>query len=206
MDRQESDELVTRRAIADELRSLAAMVMLSTAPPPEMEATLALLRQASGRLSAPRRSGRYDGLPGLSPGSASNVAIWETHGAFGPANPLAPPVRAEEGDGRIVGTVTFGSAWEGGPGSVYGGFIAAAFDGVLGRAVISAGHLAVTRSLAVRFLRPTPLHTELRIEGSAQPRSGRQVAVEGSLWCGDEQTCAAEAVFVCVEPSHYRAP
>lgn len=206
----EADELlrsdvILRRAIAGELRSLAAMVMLSTAPAVDLETALALLRQSSQTLSASRRSGRYDGLAGLSPGSTANGAIWETHGAFGATNPLAPPVRAEEGDGKVTGTVTFGAAWEGGPGTVYGGFITAAFDGMLGRAVISAGHLGVTKSLTVRFLRPTPLNTDLRIEASAGPRSGREVPVEGSLWLGDVQTGAAEAIFVCVDASRYQA-
>ncbi len=41
-------------------------------------------------------------------------------------------------DGRIVGSVTFTAAYEGPPGCVHGGYVAAAFDELLG----------VTQSLA----------------------------------------------------------
>jgi Thioesterase superfamily len=166
---------------------------------------LSLVRQAVAELSTSTRKGRYDGLPGLTPGAAANDQIWETHGTFGHANPLAPPAVVEEAGGRVAGFVTFGGAWEGGPGTVYGGFIAAVFDGMLGRAVLSAGHVGVTRSLTVRYVRPTPLHKSLKIESMAGPRAGRHVPVTGRLWDDDHLTCEAEAIFACVEPDRYRA-
>ena len=51
---------------------------------------------------------------------------------IGRANPLAPPIALELDDDRIVGRVTFGAAYEGPPGCVHGGYVAAAFDEVLG--------------------------------------------------------------------------
>ncbi len=196
---------ITRRALANLVRSLASLTMLTTVEDRRLVQATELVREAVEDLSASARSGRYAGVPGLSPGSATNDLVWETHAAFGASNPLAPPVTAEEYQGRVTGNVTFGSAWEGGPGLVYGGFIAAVFDGMCGRAVMSAGHVGVTRSLNVRFLRPTPLRKSLKVQTVAGERVGRNVSVTGQLWDDDTLTCEVEAVFTCVQPDQYRA-
>jgi len=193
-----------RRLLAEQVRALASATVLTTAGDEALAKALALVRQATNELSSSTRSSRYDGVAGLAPGSPANDAIWETHAAFGLSNPLAPPVEPQEQAGRLTGSVTFGAAWEGGPGSVYGGFIAAAFDGMLGRAVLNAGHLGVTRSLTVRYLRPTPLGAPLRVESVARELVGRNVAVTGRMWAEDTLTCEAEAVFTCVDRDRYR--
>lgn len=193
-----------RHALAHQARALASATLLTTADDTALRAAAALVSQATAMLSGSVRSGRYEGVAGLMPGSATNEALWETHAAFGPANALAPPVEVVEADGRVDGVVTFGSSWEGGPGLVFGGFLAAVFDGLLGRAVISAGHLGVTRSLTVRYLRPTPLHTPVRVSSVAGGRVGRNVEVTAQMWVGDVLTCEAEAVFACVDPDRYR--
>lgn len=194
-----------RRALAADVRSLAAVTMLTRAAGESISDASDLVRKAIAELAAEARQGRYEGLAGLLPGAPTNERIWETHAAFGASNPLAPPVDVVEDNGRVAGTVTFGPAWEGGPGTVYGGFVAAVFDGMLGRAVISAGHLGVTKSLSVRFLRPTPLLRELKVESIAGSRVGRHVPVTGRLIDGDTVTCEAEATFACVEPARYHA-
>jgi acyl-coenzyme A thioesterase PaaI-like protein len=204
-ERDVTTEDAARRALAADIRSLAAVTMLTTQGAESISAASDLVRQAIVRLSRTARQGRYDGSAGLLPGAPTNEYIWETHGAFGASNALAPPVAVVERDGHVSGTVTFGPAWEGGPGTVYGGFIAAVFDGMLGRAVISAGHLAVTKSLSVRFLEPTPLLRELKVESTAGIRVGRDVQVNGRLMDGDTVTCEAEATFACVDPARYRA-
>jgi acyl-coenzyme A thioesterase PaaI-like protein len=193
-----------RRRLAEEIRALASATVLTTAGDEALEAALALVQQATGKLRTAMRSSRYEGVPGLAPGSPDNGAIWENHAAFGPSNPLAPPAKPEDHPGRVSASVTFAKAWEGGPGSVYGGFIAAVFDGMLGRAVINAGHLGVTRSLTVRYLRPTPLGAPLRIESVAGELVGRNVTVTGQLWHEETLTCEAEAVFTCVDLDRYR--
>jgi acyl-CoA thioesterase FadM len=90
------------------------------------------------------------------------------------------------------------------PAGTLGNDSAAAFDGMLGRAVISAGHHGVTRSLTIRYLRPTPLRAPLRIESVAAERVDRNVTVTGRIWAEDTLTCDAEAVFTCVDPDRYR--
>jgi acyl-coenzyme A thioesterase PaaI-like protein len=194
----------SRRLLADQIRALAAATLLTTASDDDLTEALSLVKEATERLAASIRSSRYEGVPGLAAGMDSNAAIWETHAVFGRSNPLAPPLQVVEHPGRVEAAVTFGDAYEGGPGAVYGGFIAAAFDGMLGRAVINAGHLGVTRSLTVRYLRPTPLRTTLRLEATVSRLQGRNVEVTGRLWAADTLTCEAEGVFTCVDERRYR--
>jgi acyl-coenzyme A thioesterase PaaI-like protein len=194
-----------QRAVVEQIRKISAAALLTTAGAGALERVLALLQEATGLLDVARRSSRYEGVAGLLPGiTAANAAIWETHAAFGAANALAPPVVAIERPGRVEGTLTFSPAYEGGPGTVYGGFIAAVFDGVLGRAVISSGRLGVTRSLSVRFLRPTPLSTPLRIEAEVAKVTDNDVEVTGRLWATGRVTSEAAAVFRRVEGARYQ--
>jgi acyl-coenzyme A thioesterase PaaI-like protein len=176
--------------------------MLTTAGDHVLSEALALVQQATAMLALSRAS-RYEHRSGLSVGIGANEPIWETHATFGPSNPFAPPVVVEEEPGRVVGTVTFGEAYEGGPGTVYGGFVAAVFDGILGRTVLSAGHLAVTRSLLVRYLRPVPLRVPLRLSAAIGDVSGRDVEVYASLFEGDRVACEAQAVFTTVGRARY---
>jgi len=194
-----------RRQLADAVRALTPTAILTTAGDEAMSAALALVSQATAMLARSSRASRYEHRAGLSAGIGANEPLWETHAAFGPSNPLAPPVVVEEEPGRVVGRVTFGDAYEGGPGTVYGGFVAAAFDGILGRTVVSAGFLAVTRSLLVRYLRPTPLRVPLLLTAEIGTVTGRDVEVSASLLDGERVTCEAEAVFTTVDQARYQA-
>lgn len=194
-----------RRTLVEQIRAISSAALLTTEDPGTLRRALALVTGATELLNRARRSSRYEGVPGLLPGiTGANAAIWETHAAFGASNPLAPPVIATEQPGRVEGTLTFSPTYEGGPGTVYGGFIAAVFDGVLGRAVISSGRLGVTRSLSVRYLRPTPLSTPLRIEAEVSQVKDDNVEVTGRLWAGERVTSEADAIFRCVEGGRYQ--
>ena len=80
---------------------------------------------------------------------------------IGRSNPIAPPLELALVDGRVVGTGVFGSAYEGPPGHVHGGHIAAAFDEVLGMVQSTTKKPGMTGLLSVRYRSPTPLHEVL---------------------------------------------
>jgi acyl-coenzyme A thioesterase PaaI-like protein len=129
----------------------------------------------------------------------------------GMLNPIAPPVRVwaidgpAGGDPEIRGEVFFENPYEGPPTCVHGGVIAATFDEVLGTANMLAGNPAMTGTLTIRYRKPTPLRTSLRIEGRCLGRDGRKVRTWGGIFNGDVLCAEAEGIFVMVGPARMMA-
>jgi acyl-coenzyme A thioesterase PaaI-like protein len=124
----------------------------------------------------------------------------------GLANPLAPPMSiGKEDDARIVATLVFSSAFEGGPGLAHGGYVAAAFDELLGLTQSLTGEAGVTGKLKVRYRSPCPLNAELRMEGRVHQREGRKIVARGTMHAGDRLVADGEATFVVLEEEAYRA-
>jgi len=107
---------------------------------------------------------------------------------------------AKEGPTSAVASVTFGSAYEGPPGSVHGGYVAAAFDEVLGFVQATTGNPGFTGTLTIKYRNPTPLHTELRFHGEVVRTEGRKTWAVGRLYAGDALCAEAEALFISAKP------
>ena len=126
---------VQRRRLATAMREVIERLVTSGAPEDELrEAAVALERYAEHLETHPRLL-RREGFGETSP--AGDVAeFFDMSPLIGLSNPLSPPVELWIDENRAFGRVRFGSAYEGPPGHVHGGFIAAAFDEVLGYAHI----------------------------------------------------------------------
>lgn len=161
------------REVADELEVLAAM--LETQP----ETELVGFAEAA---NAPR----FDSFMDRSP-------------VLGKANPLAPPLELGREADMITATATFGSAYEGPPGCVHGGWIAAAFDEVLGATQSLSGSGGMTAYLKVDYRKPTPLHQPLRFEGELERTDGRKIFTVGRLYHGNVLTAEAHALFISID-------
>ena len=127
-------------------------------------------------------------------------AFFDHSPVAGVSNPLAPPLYLRvEGD-EIVGEGRFGSAYEGAPGCVHGGFVLAAFDEVLGLAQDLGGQPGMTGTLTTKFRRPTPLHTDLRFVARIDRIEGRKTFTVGELYDPDGNLLAeSDAVFITVD-------
>ena len=77
---------------------------------------------------------------------------------------------------------------------------AARYAGITGfgwRSQRSAANLPpAVGTLTVRYIRPTPLHTDLVFEGKTASVEGRKIFVIGTLHAADILTAEAEGVFV----------
>ena len=147
---------------------------------------------------APVRS-VYDGFA-----EAANAgdphAFFASSPIIGAANPLAPPLVLEAvGEAEVSGRARFGAAYEGPPGCVHGGYLAAAFDEVLGLAQSTTGKPGMTGTLTVRYRRPTPLRTELVFRGWVERTEGRKIFTAGTVAADGQVTAEAEAIFVSVD-------
>jgi acyl-coenzyme A thioesterase PaaI-like protein len=114
----------------------------------------------------------------------------------GALHPAAAPFEWERRDGRFVAHGVLGAAFEGPPGYVHGGWVALMFDEALGMANVTGGNPGMTARLTVRYRRPTPLRTPLRLEAWTRDREGRRITTVGTLHAGDRLCAEAEGLFV----------
>jgi acyl-coenzyme A thioesterase PaaI-like protein len=194
--------LELRRA-ADALRTIIEQVVSAAAPTDiiadaadELERVVTSFKELAG--------GRdYAGFAEAANAGGERFASFEHSPFIGRANPLAPPIYLAEVDDVVRGRATFGSAFEGPPGCVHGGYIAAAFDEILGAAQTFSGSPGMTGTLTVKYRSPTPLHTELTFEGRLVRVDGRKIYTEGTLHAGDRLCAEAEAIFISIKVDRF---
>ena len=69
---------------------------------------------------------------------------------------------------------------------MHGGVVAAMFDEVLGMTQSLSGQPGMTGTLRIRYRRPTPLHRELRFEGTLDRVDGRKIFTTARCLDGDD--------------------
>ncbi|MEO6043531.1 MAG: PaaI family thioesterase [Tepidiformaceae bacterium] len=131
--------------------------------------------------------------------SGDSRAMFDSSPMIGLGNPVAPPLRLSVVDDHVEGSVVFGTAYEGPPGHVHGGFVAAAFDELLGMAQSLTGNPGMTGSLTVRYRKPTPLHREIRFIGQVDRVEGRKIYTSGTLFDGETLCAEAEGLFISID-------
>ncbi|MHB8437974.1 MAG: PaaI family thioesterase [Acidimicrobiales bacterium] len=131
--------------------------------------------------------------------------FFPTSPVIGFANPVAPPVMVELVDGTLTGTAFFDYQYEGPPTCVHGGVIAMVFDELLGAANIAAGCPGMTGTLTIRYRKPTPLRTHLRLEARHRERQGRKIFTWGGIYLDDTLLAEAEGVFIELIPERFLA-
>ena len=193
------------RRLAGAGREVIERLVATEAPVEVLSRVADLLELASAEMGAWPQRRRYEGFAetGLAGGTTAfppdQPDFFEHSPLVGAANPLAPPLRLEVRDGTVHGYARFGAAYEGPPSAVHGGFVAAAFDEVLGMAQSIGGKPGMTGTLTVRYRSPTPLHTDVRFEGRLDRESGRKLFTSGRLWAGDTVCAEAEGLFISVD-------
>lgn len=123
----------------------------------------------------------------------------------GRSNPIAAPLDIWVENGLAVGRVTFGRGFEGAPGVAHGGHVAAIFDELLGFAQGFSGQPGMTGTLTITYRAPTPLLTELRLEGRYDGTEGRKIYTSGRLWAGDTLLAEAKGLFITLTDAQYAA-
>jgi acyl-coenzyme A thioesterase PaaI-like protein len=189
------------RRLADAGRLVIERMATTDAPHHVVERAAELLEQAAHALDGPGKVRRYEGFAESANAGGEPNAHFDHSPIMGMASPLAPPTRIEAGpdDRTIVMHVRYGSAYEGPPGSVHGGIVAAAFDELLGMTQSLSGQPGMTGTLTIRYRRPTPLHRDLRFVGTLDRVEGRKNFTVGRCYDGDTLTAEAEGLFIRVD-------
>lgn len=187
------------RRLADAARRVIHGLVITDAAEHDLRAAADQLESVATLFDSSAKRSIYEGFS-ESANSGDPHGFFDHSPMIGRANPLAPPIVLRTVDERSMeGIATFGAAYEGPPGCVHGGYIAAAFDEVLGSAQSLSGQPGMTGRLIVHYRSPTPLHEELRITGTFERVEGRKIFTTGTLHAGDRLCAEAEGLFVSID-------
>ncbi len=191
-----SDHWDAKRRLAQAMRDLIEVVVTSTPEIEDMnEISERLELQARQLAKAPRLYGvlafQEDGMHG-----AMGEVNHELNALAGSSNPLAPNLNMWFEGERAYGTVTCGWAYEGPPYHIHGGYVAAIFDQFMGMAQIIGKQPGMTGTLKTRYLKPTPLNRELKLEAWLLRVEGRKTVIKAEIRDGDTVTAECEGLFI----------
>ena len=178
------------RRVIDHLVQVAA-------PEESLRAAADALEKYADRLAQYPISRSYEGFAETA-NAGDTTAFFDHSPLIGLANPLAPPIRMAVVGDKIIGHANFGYAYEGPPGYVHGGLLAAAFDEVLGMAQSLTGNPGMTGTLTIRYRKPTPLLTDLVFEAWVDKVEGRKIFTLGKVSANGAMTAEAEGLFIAI--------
>jgi acyl-coenzyme A thioesterase PaaI-like protein len=193
-----------RLRLAEALRPLITMTVSGTPDDGSILATAEAVERLGADLAAGAGTDRRIRRPPDT--DRPTIEYFPTSPIAGILNPIAPPVRLEVVDGEdgtpaeIRATAWFDYPYEGPPSCVHGGVIAATFDEILGAANMVSGNPGMTGTLTVRYRKPTPLRTDLRLEARFLERDGRKIRTWAGMYHGDVLTAEADGLFIEVMP------
>lgn len=153
-------------AVASALRRLTGLLISLENDHPTVETMLSQLSEWETELAAAMPP---DTAPRIGDDPEGNFRLYLDH-AFdiGAYNPCFPDYRLDPIDDATpniaTGSVTFPVVYEGPPGLVHGGFLGVFFDCVTQQHNCATRLSGKTRSLTVKYRRPTPILTDLRFE------------------------------------------
>ena len=185
-------------AAAGALRRLAGLLLSLEHPHPTVDEMLARLAEWESALAG---AVPPDATPRIGDDGADSQRVYLSHafdiGAF---NPCFPEYEFDRiATEAAAGRVTFPVVYEGPPGLVHGGFLAVFFDCVIQHQNCATELSGKTRSLNVKFCRPTPILTELRFDIS-RSQEDREVTSTARLLLDDEVLCIGEATTLALSP------
>ncbi|NPV29111.1 MAG: PaaI family thioesterase [Firmicutes bacterium] len=121
----------------------------------------------------------------------------------GDENPAGLGVRFFYVDGEGArGEFLPDARWEGYPGVVHGGILAALLDEVMYKAVFAQGELTVTAGIEVRYHHPARVGIPLELKGWVEGRKRRLITARGEIrGAGGRLVAAAKGAFCVLSPA-----
>jgi len=189
-------------ALARVTRTLLAEIITSVADPADIRrATQSVAGAVDLLAGAAHREPRSVAEEEMSPRTSQFTLRSPLVGRI---NPMSPPmdvvINGSGMNAEIVGRVTYPIQFEGPPGCVHGGFLAMAFDELLGYAQAESGNPGMTAHIEVDFRAPSPLGTELVFRARCDRVDGRKIHVSADLHHGDTLCAQARAIFISMRP------
>lgn len=186
-----------RLRLANALRMVLQHAATSTADDDVFVAAASAVEAAATTLEPGPHGRSYHGSAEGAVGGAHHGFVSHSP-VTGPLNALAESVKLEIGETEVVAEVSYGDAYEGPPGHLHGGMVAAIFDEVLGFAQALSGNPGMTGKLEITYRAPTPLHTPLRVVGRYERTEGRKIFTHGTIHAGERLCAEARGLFISV--------
>jgi len=185
-------------AAAASIRRLTGILLALEQPDSIVDDLVARIDAVSDRLTALLLA---DLGPRIGDHQSPDRRIYLDHsrdiGVYNPAFPEFAFTTSEPD--RATGTVIFPLNFEGPPGLVHGGFLSVFFDSVMQQHNCQEGLAGKTRSLNVRYRRPTPLLRQLDFD-ITRTRHERGLLSTGRLLLDGEVLVIAEMDAVAMDP------
>lgn len=196
--------LVEGSAIPTELRTLVSRVhdLIDAVANTEVDTdtlaeTAATVQTLTDRLNVARREigtmvTREIGDGTTEVGTITNIVAGDT-------NPAAPQLALMRTDEGLRAEITLNTIYQGPPGLVHGGWIAAMLDQAVGSVSAIETSPGLTAHLEVDYRRPTPLFTPLEVTSWVERVEGRKVYVAGQIRANGKVTAEGTALMIRVE-------
>ena len=196
---------LAKRKLASELRRVSNVLCDSGASEADILALAELIGDKADFLETEPQEEQAEGtVSSLVPGMET---FFDRGPIAGRSNPLSPPasLRIDVDARRVVGEVEFGKAFEGAPGCVHGGFVAAVLDEALGMACVFGGGPAMTAELTTRYLHHTPIEKLLKIEAKLEGVEGKRVRTSGRVTSEGVTVVDSTGLFIAVGTKKFEA-
>ncbi|MEH6567909.1 MAG: hotdog fold domain-containing protein [Halioglobus sp.] len=191
-----SEQWEAKRRVAQAIRELTDVLITSTPPTQALHDMAEKLEQQTQEFSRSKRL--YGLLEFIRDGEHGDHGEinHELNGVGGWSNPLSPGLNIWIEGNKAYGRVNCGYAYEGPPGHIHGGHVAAIFDQFLGMAQLAGKKPGMTGTLTMRYLKPTPLNTDLDLEAEVEILEGRKTRVKGKIINKGCVTATCEGLFI----------
>ena len=204
------------------MRTITTRLVTTTATPQELEEAASQLEAISESLAQLPIGHGYEGFSEAAnagaalramaesreEGDPERFAFFDHSPIIGLSNPLSPPMQMayDPADPSVLTAgVFFGPAYEGPPGCVHGGYVAAIFDELLGATQSLSGTQGMTAHLEVDYRSPTPLGEELTLRGWLDGTDDRKIWARATLHAGERLCAEAMALFLAFRPGAFEA-
>jgi molybdopterin converting factor small subunit/acyl-coenzyme A thioesterase PaaI-like protein len=117
----------------------------------------------------------------------------------GPANATSVDFAARREGDEIVADANFGAAFEGAPGRVHGGMVAAVFDDLVGFILGMVGQPGFTGRITVVYKAPVPTERPVEFRARMRERTERTLVVDAEVRLAEKLLATCEATMVLVD-------
>ncbi|MBL4865461.1 MAG: hypothetical protein JKY67_03695 [Pseudomonadales bacterium] len=115
---------------------------------------------------------------------------------IGASTPFTLPMDVWLEGEKVCASANLGIQYEGPPGRVHGGIVCALLDTLLTRAQSITKQMGFTGTLTIKFLAPTPIEADIRMEAEVARVEGRKLFITGKILYDGAVTAEAEGVWI----------